>query len=102
MRPATCRYCARGPRRTPVTRGLVLVLPAFPVKTMEDAVGDRGYEQPGAEEEHDAGVEREEPREQLATRSLERVHRPHASEQHRRVQEGITPGQVLEVLVAPH
>src|SRR5881628_2035679 len=57
---------------------------------------------PGGDEEDQTGVESVEPGEELAAARHGRLHRTHASQEHGRVQERVTPSEVLEVGVAPH
>jgi hypothetical protein len=58
--------------------------------------------QTGNGDHRQAAVKRIDPGEQLAASSFRIVQWPHSSQQHRRIEEGIKPVQVLEPVVADH
>jgi hypothetical protein len=72
------------------------------VKAMQRPVQDRRDDECGRDDEDQSGVERVDPGEQFSCCRQRRVHRTHAAEQHRRVQEPVDPGQAFEMLVAEH
>ena len=63
---------------------------------------DRGEQQACDHQEREPRVQRIETGEQLAPVGLWIVDGAHAAEQHCRIQEGVSPQQVLVALVAPH
>jgi len=74
----------------------------LPMEPVHQAVHYGGKDEAGCDQEHEAGIQRVEAGEQLASVSLGRVNRPHSAHQHCCIEEGIAPREVLEVLVARH
>lgn len=72
------------------------------MKGMESAVDHRRGDDRDPDEKDQAGVEREEPSEELSSIGDRIVDRPHPPQEHRRVEESIPPRESLEVAVAGH
>ena len=69
---------------------------------MQHPVEHRSQRDADADQEYQTGVERIKTGKDLAGIGLRRIDRSHAAEQHGCIQEGIAPGQMLEVGVAGH
>lgn len=77
-----------------------LLLPAFDVKLVQEAMEDRCEENPRRHQKYDAGKKRIASREYLPVRGIYDIDRPHAPEYHRGVQERVDPGETFEKMVS--
>jgi len=72
------------------------------VEPVDEPVHHRHEHDADGDQEYEARVQRVAAGEKLAARRLRIVDRTHASEDHRGIQEGIAPVEILEVSVARH
>src|SRR2546430_6317999 len=72
------------------------------MQAVQNAVDYRGEQYSCDHQKDSARIERENPGEQLAAVGVQRIDRTHAAQQHGGIDERITPGEVLEMLVPPH
>jgi hypothetical protein len=75
-------------------------LPQFEVEAVEQAMAEGGHHDAYDDEEDDPGEQRVEGGEELSGRAPDRVDRPHAPENHGRVEERVEPGEPLQVVIA--
>lgn len=72
------------------------------MESMEQSVQERCHEQPGRRKENETGEKRIGAREKLAGGGMKFIDRAHPAENHRRVEEGIDPGEFLQLMIAEH
>lgn len=72
------------------------------MKMVHKTMNDRCQYQGSRDNEYQARIKSIETGEDFAGNTLRRIDRTHATEQHRRVQKPIDPGQLLEVLISDH
>src|SRR3954470_14210044 len=70
------------------------------MKPVQEAVEDRREDDAGGDENDQARVERVERCEYFPRRSLDRIHRTHAAEDHRGVQQRVDPGELFQKVIA--
>ena len=74
----------------------------FKMNNVHDAVNEGGNHERRRPDEKQAREQGIEGREQLASVRRDRIHRPHAAQNHGRVHEGVDPRQATEVVIAQH
>src|SRR5437867_12633797 len=95
----TASACRHGSEGTGLTS---VVVARLPMELVHQPMEDGRSHDPRGDEEDQTRVEGVEPGEELAAARRGRFHRTHAAQEHGRVQERVTPSEVLEVGVAPH